>query len=121
LLGERGYMIMKKIVSIVLTTGLLMGTVAFSALACDRGNGPDQFQDQKRMGQHERYQPPMGPRDHREKMVLRGEVNRPGPASAPMVRKPAPDPGRDHRLMPQPGPERRDHDRQPGLDRPGLR
>jgi hypothetical protein len=27
---------MKKFVSIVLTTGLLMGTVAFGALACDR-------------------------------------------------------------------------------------
>jgi hypothetical protein len=75
-------MIMKKFVSIVLTTGLLMGTVAFSALACDRGDGPDRVQEQgqKWMGQHERYQPPMGPQGHREKMVLRG--NRPGPAPA---------------------------------------
>jgi hypothetical protein len=59
LLVERGNVIMKKIVSIVVTTGLLMGTVAFSTLACDRGHGPERFPEQKKMGQHDRYQPPM--------------------------------------------------------------
>jgi hypothetical protein len=52
LLDERGNTIMKKIVSIVLTTGLLMGTVAFGALACDRGNGPERLQDQKQVEQY---------------------------------------------------------------------
>jgi hypothetical protein len=68
---ERGYMIMKKFVSIVLTTGLLMGTVAFGALACDqKGNSPDRFQNQKQMEQHERYQPPKGHRDQVVKKVV---------------------------------------------------
>lgn len=110
---------MKKIVSLVLTTGFLMGTVTFSALACDRGNAPDRFQDQKRMEQRERYQPPMGPRDHREKVIVKVVVKRPLPVPVPMVRKPAPVPERNHKFMAKPGPERRDHDQRPLPDRPG--
>jgi hypothetical protein len=112
---------MKKFVSIILTTGLLMGTVAFGALACDRGNGPERWQDQKRVKQHESYQPPMGHQHRLEKAVITiiKAISEPAPASVPRVRKPAPGPGHGQRVMPQPGPERRVHDRQPGLDRPG--
>jgi hypothetical protein len=123
---ERGYMIMKKFVSIILTTGLLMGTVAFGALACDRkGDGPDQFEGQKRMGQYERYQPPVKPRGHKDKVIVRVGVKKPGPVPAPRVRRPAPAQRHDHRLMPKPvperdqrlmpksDPERHDHNRRP--------
>jgi hypothetical protein len=122
---------MKKFVSIILTTGLLMGTVAFGALACDRkgnGNGPDQFQGPKKM---ERYQPPMKKRHNRGKMIVKVEVKKPGPVPARMARKPAPAPRPNHRLMPKPGsereqrrmlkpnPERHNHDRQPRPERLG--
>jgi hypothetical protein len=83
---------MKKFVSIVLTTGLLMGTVAFGTLACDRDHGPDRFQDQKKMAQHGRYQPPMGSRQHRKKVMVKVAVKRPLPVPAPRLRKPAPAP-----------------------------
>jgi hypothetical protein len=132
MLVERGNVIMKKIVSIVLTTGLLMGTVAFGALACDRkGDSFDQFQDQKRMEQHQRYQSPVDRRGPKDKVILKVEVVKPVPVPAPMVRKPAPAPRPDHRLMPKPGPERdqrwmpkpdperHDHDRQPRPERLG--
>jgi hypothetical protein len=106
---RKGKYIMKKIVSIVLTTGLLMGTVAFSALACDRKeNGPDQFQAQKKMGQHERYQPSKKHQHCRRKAVITiiKAISEPAPAPAPRVRKPTPSPGHGQRVMPQPGPER---------------
>jgi hypothetical protein len=114
---------MKKIVSIVLTTGLLMGAVAFSALACDRGNGPERLQDQKRVEQHESHQPLMGHQQRREKAVITiiKAISKPAPVPAPRVRKPAPGPGQGQRVMPQPGPERRDNDCQPRPDRSGLR
>ncbi|MGD9156441.1 MAG: hypothetical protein PVG90_13215 [Bacillota bacterium] len=110
---------MKKFVPIVLTTGLLMGTVAFGALACDRDNGPGRLQDQKKMEQHGRYQPPMGPRQHRQKVMVRVRVKRPLPVPASRVRKPAPAPKQGHgrRLQPKPQPKRPGHGRPPFPDR----
>jgi hypothetical protein len=77
-----GNTIMKKIVSIVLTTGLLMGTVAFGALVCNRkGNSPDQFQAQKKMEQHGRYQPPLEHRGPKDRVVVKVEVKKTGSGS----------------------------------------
>jgi hypothetical protein len=86
-----------------------MGTVAFSALACGQGNDPVQFQDQKKMEQHERYQPSKEHQHRREKAVITiiKAISEPAPAPAPRGRKPAPDPGQGQRVIPQPGPERR--------------
>jgi hypothetical protein len=122
---------MKKIVSIVLTTGLLMGAVAFGALACDRGNGPERFPEQKKMGQHDRYQPPMEQQRNHKKMIVKVEVVKPVPIPVRIVRKPVPAPRLGYRFMPRPvperdrrsirkpDPERHGHDRQPGPERLG--
>jgi hypothetical protein len=91
---------MKKMIGIVLMTGLLMGTVAFGAMAYDRGNGPDQFQNQKRVATHGCYQPQMKLRDHRKKqIVVKKGVKRPAPV--PKAKQQFRGAGRDERRMPQ--------------------
>jgi hypothetical protein len=99
---------MKKIVSIAVTTGLLLGTVSFSALACGPGRGPERLQDQKRVVRHERYQPPRElQRDQAQiivKVKAKGKVPPPAPVSK--VKKPGLGPEDGNRLMPKPAPER---------------
>jgi hypothetical protein len=115
----KGEITMKKIVSIVVTTGLLLGAVSFSALACDPGRGPERFQEPKRVEQHERYQPPREARHHQAPIMVNGKAQKPVPASAPMVRKAGPGPEEGHRFMPKPAPERPECECQPSPERPG--
>jgi hypothetical protein len=99
---------MKKIVSIVLTTGLLLGAVSFSALANDRGKGSERLQDQKRVVWHERYQPPRKLQRDQAQIIIkvRAKGKVPPPAPVSKVKKPGPGPEDGHRLMPKPAPER---------------
>jgi hypothetical protein len=117
---ERGYMIMKKFVSIVLTTGLLMGTVAFGALACGAGerdqNHNQPVPRQKKVvvvQERERHQPPVArrvqPKPEKE-LVIKVRAKKPGvvkvavkPDSAP---KPAPKHEKSVMPYPQDGPRR---------------
>jgi hypothetical protein len=97
---------MKKIVSIAVTTGLLLGTVSFSALACGPVNGPERLQDPKRVERHERYQPPRELQHNQARIIVKVKAKGPVPAPAPKVKKPVPVPKDGHRLMPKPAPER---------------
>jgi hypothetical protein len=110
-------MIMKKFVSIVLTTGLLMGTVAFSALACGAGDRDrDQpVPPQKKVvviRERERQQPPVArrvqPRPGKE-LVIKVRAKKPGVVKVAVKRDSAPQPAPKHyeRVMPQDEPGRR--------------
>jgi spore coat protein H len=92
LIAKRGDMNVnvKKIVLIILTTVLLMGMIAFGAMACCRGNDRDKIQNKKRMETPGRHRPQMGNWDPQENRSVKGEDQRPAPESAPVVKKPAP-------------------------------
>jgi hypothetical protein len=99
---------MKKIVSIAVTTGLLLGAVSFSALACGPEKGPGRLQDQKRVVRHERYQPPRELQRNQAQIIVKvkakGKVPPPAPVSK--VKRPGPGPEDGNRFMPKPVPER---------------
>jgi hypothetical protein len=114
---ERGYMIMKKFVSIVLTTGLLMGTVAFGALACgvgdqERGQPISRQKKVVVVQKRERPKPPVVKRVHPKpgkKLVVKVRSDKPGVVKVAVKPAPAskPAPQHDKRAMPQDGPGRR--------------
>jgi hypothetical protein len=112
-------MMMKKFVAIVVTTGLLMGTVAFGALArgdedWDRGHDHDRLMPAAkkivvvRERERERRRPPVvkrvQPKPHKE-LVIKIQTKKPGRVKAAV--KPAPAPQRDKREKPLGGPDRR--------------
>jgi hypothetical protein len=108
---------MKKILSIVLTTGLLMGTVAFGALAFGAGDrDQDQpFQGQKKIvvvQERERQQPPVVKRDKsqpQKELVVKIQAKKPGTVEVAVKSALAPVPAleKDKRVMPQGEPSRR--------------